>query len=484
MKARRLWTAGVILALALVLCPARIAQATNYYVGNAFDDGDGSLRHAIENANAHPGADVIRFNIPGAWAHTIPLASPLPTLNDPTGGTTIDGYWQSGSSPAVGAAPATIMIRIDGVGAGTGTANNTVTGNFVGINSFGSTHLENAFNGVVISGGAQWNTIGPGNVISGNHQDGISIVGTGSANNVVAGNIIGLNTTGAAEVKNHRYGILLSDSAQNNTVGGDTAAERNVISSNGSYGVYITGASVTGNIVSGNIIGSDANATADLGNLGMGVTIRNGAQNNLIGGDVAAEANFIAHNGHGVWIRDAGTNGNTVSYNAIAAADFHGVYVALGAQYNTIGPFNTIAQNWVNGVYIEGATTRGNVVTRNSIYANGQGISLDGGANNAIPTPGIANITLGGGAVNIVGKSCVACTVEVFTNHDNDGEGETYLGTTAADGSGWFTMSVSSLYHTYVTVTSTRAGDGTSEFSTPYTCTFQAILLPDISRNP
>jgi hypothetical protein len=91
---------------------------------------------------------------------------------------------------------------------------------------------------------------------------------------------------------------------------------------------------------------------------------------------------------------------------------------------------------------------------------------------------------VGGGAINVIGQSCPACTVEAYANHDNDGEGETYLGTTTGDSAGWFTLSASSSSHTYLTVTSTRAGDGTSEFSGVYTYTLQSLFLPDILRNP
>jgi titin len=701
MNTHRLWTAGLILALVLALWPAHTARATTYNVTNTDDDGDGSLRRAIQQANSSDGPDTIHFSIGGAGVHVIQPAAALPTLTDD--GTVIDGYSQSGSAPATGTTAATILIEIDGslvpfnnglnitssgnviqglainrfplngiaiggatatdnrvagnhigtdaagdddlgngldgvfigygatrntVGGdepaernvisgngwdgvalyasgthtntvtgnylglaangtdalgnsyhgvyiyggahhntigpnnaisgngqdgvyvyGTGTMNNTITGNYIGTESTGSHHLENFLAGVTIRDGAQQNTVGQGNVISGNRLDGVSIQGTGTAGNVVIGNLIGTDSTGVAEVMNHDHGVLIRDGAQNNTVGGDTAAERNVISANhstgvciaeanttgnvvsGNYigvnasgsialantgpgvyiglgaqnnriggealpemnvisgnqgdGVRIEGAGTTGNVVSGNSIGSDANATADLGNLGNGVTIRGGAQNNLIGGDVFSEANFIAYNPYGVMIYEAGTNGNTVSGNGIGAADFGGVYITVGAQYNTIGPLNVIAQNPRNGVFVEGAAARGNVVTHNSIYANGgRGIQLEGGANNNMPKPGIINMTLTGGAVNLVGKACVVCTVEVFVNHDNDGEGESYLGTTVADGGGLFTITVGSLFHVYLTVTNTRAGDGTSEFSGVYTSTLQALLLPTILKSP
>jgi len=68
---------------------------TAYVVTNTNDSGPGSLRQAILDANANPGADMITFAIPGAGLHTIALASALPSITDTL---SIDGYTQSGSS--------------------------------------------------------------------------------------------------------------------------------------------------------------------------------------------------------------------------------------------------------------------------------------------------------------------------------------------------------------------------------------------------
>ena len=55
-----------------------------FTVSNLNDQGAGSLRQAILNANCNPGADVINFDVAG----TITLASALPTV---TGNVNIDG---------------------------------------------------------------------------------------------------------------------------------------------------------------------------------------------------------------------------------------------------------------------------------------------------------------------------------------------------------------------------------------------------------
>ena len=83
---------GLILGFAFV----GGAEAATFTVTNTSDAGAGSLRQAILDSNATPGADTINFNIPGAGVHTIVLTTWLPNTTDPV---TVDGYTQPGSSP-------------------------------------------------------------------------------------------------------------------------------------------------------------------------------------------------------------------------------------------------------------------------------------------------------------------------------------------------------------------------------------------------
>src|SRR6266511_3479784 len=95
------------------------APAATFTVTNTNDSGPGSLRQAILDANAAPGADTIAFNIPEAGVHTISPLSPLPALTDDAG-VTIDGYTQPGSSAntlPIGN-DAVLTIEIDGTAAG------------------------------------------------------------------------------------------------------------------------------------------------------------------------------------------------------------------------------------------------------------------------------------------------------------------------------------------------------------------------------
>ena len=61
------------------------------------DAGLGSLRRAIYDANASPGADLIAFAIPGAGVRTIAPTSALPAITDRV---TIAGHTQPGFAGA------------------------------------------------------------------------------------------------------------------------------------------------------------------------------------------------------------------------------------------------------------------------------------------------------------------------------------------------------------------------------------------------
>src|SRR5437763_7447727 len=111
----------------------------------------------------------------------------------------------------------------------------------------GSTALGNVNHGIQIFN-ASSNTIGgttagAGNVISGNSNNGIFLLNTGNVNNnLIQGNLIGTNAAGTAALPNGNAGIVLGGSLgalTNNTIGGTTAAARNVISGNTGVGIAI-----------------------------------------------------------------------------------------------------------------------------------------------------------------------------------------------------------------------------------------------------
>ena len=102
-----------------------------------------------------------------------------------------------------------------------------------------------------------------------------------SDNNVIEGNFIGTNAAGSAALGNS-YGIYVLN-GQYNTIGGTTAAARNVISGNTAEGIYINAANF--NTVAGNYIGTNAAGSAAIANdIGIYCYF---SSNNTIGGTTA-----------------------------------------------------------------------------------------------------------------------------------------------------------------------------------------------------
>src|SRR5437016_3300871 len=101
-------------ALLLVFSTA-VSHAAMFTVTTTDDSGAGSLRQAILDANATPGANVIQFNLPGSGVRTIAPTSVLPDI---TNRVTIDGYSQPGSSAntLANSNSAVLLVRLDGAG--------------------------------------------------------------------------------------------------------------------------------------------------------------------------------------------------------------------------------------------------------------------------------------------------------------------------------------------------------------------------------
>lgn len=376
-------------------------------------------------------------------------------------------------------------VHIAGTPSGATTSDNVVAGNIIGLDATGASAVANSGDGVHIEN-SQENTVGGDtagerNVISGNWDDGVEIRDPGAHENIVSGNYIGVDASGATAIPNGSDGVVLIASPAN-LVGGDTAGERNVIAGNAAAGVSIIYSPAEENVVSGNYIGTSADGLAAIPNGNHGVRLDLGARNSLIGGATAGERNVIAGNGTGVSIggtfSDFFTMGNTVRGNLIGVAadgvtplgnDRDGVRVSVDAPDNMIGPDNVIAHNGWNGVAVDTPLAVGNMIVQNSIYDNAElGIDLTNGGNNDRPAPAILSAPAGPGA--ITGAALPGSIVELFASRDAEGEGEIFLGTTTANGAGDFTFTVSTfLPYPHLTATSTDAADGTSEFSPVYT---------------
>jgi hypothetical protein len=279
-----------------------------------------------------------------------------------------------------------------------------LVGNFIGTDTTGTANRQPNVNGGVLILNAPSNTVGGGvtgarNVISGNNNDGMRIEGAGADHNVVAGNIIGLGSNGAAFLFHTDDGVQIENSTDG-LIGGDDPLERNVISDNGGSGVDINTAGSARNVVSGNYIGTDITGTQNRANNPSGVEVT-GANNRVggtagvsSGGACTGECNLLSGNPTGVEVGfGAATSGNTVLGNYIgttpdgSAAFFgsnYGVLLEGSATGTTVGGTaagtrNVIAGNAVADIRIS-VSASGNSVLGNSIGLTSSGGAIANGA--------------------------------------------------------------------------------------------------------
>lgn len=373
----------VALWFGLVPCAAVAAVITVTTVSDDVTPNDGSvsLREAIAAIRAgnnlgdpditaqNPGTfgtnDTINFNIPGNAVQTIQVGTDasasgiaLPAI---TKKMTIDGYTQGVASPntLANGDNAQIRIELDGASAGPnadglelasdgsivqGLAinrfsgngiqlifanNNSITGNFIGLNALGNAAEPNQLDGIRITAGAKTNTIGgtnpaARNLVSGNNLDGIHITSSFffTSDNLIEGNFVGTNAAGTGLVGlrstdgtpagNFLNGIEISGvGAFSNTIGGTAAGSRNVVGLN-LEGIAIDNGS-QGNTIEGSFVGVGANGVTAVGNEQHGIVLRSsgnlappfgpGDSNepavsaNAIGGTIAGSGNLVEFNG-------------------------------------------------------------------------------------------------------------------------------------------------------------------------------------------
>jgi titin len=379
--------------------------------------------------------------------------------------------------------------------AGAGTMSNTVSANNIGIQTDDLTILGPQPYGVRIWAGAQGNTIGSGNIISRNNL-GIAIQDSGTDNNLVVGNKIGTDSAGINSRGNYANGVVVSAGAQDNIIGGDTTQESNLISANGEAGVAVIDQDTDGNIIAGNFIGTDISGRHPLGNASNGIFVGAGTQDTLIGGYTGNAGNIITDNHSGINMECPPPRGTTIANNFIGTAfdgrtllgnHYYGIYLGYSGReshldstqpasiqygvYATLVELNIIAGNVRDGVYI--GCGDHNFISQNSIFSNLEGITVDPAANGGILPP-LINATLDGSLI-IQGKACAGCTVELFENRDDDGEGETYIGQAITDGGGIFQLELDFIHYPYLTATASDDALGTSMFSEVFTATTMGI---------
>ncbi len=360
-----------------------------------------------------------------------------------------------------------------------GACHNMIRNNYIGVNSAGSDTLANS-TGVTLYDKCNSNTIGPGNLIAGNSNHGIRISKCDS--NRVIGNYIGLDPSGTLNWGNHGFGIMISQGASHTIVGGSIDEERNYICGN-QYGIQIYDAESEYNQIIGNHIGVDVSGAAVIGNRDIGVSV-NSAVHTVIGGATTAHGNVIGGNGReGILLDDA--RSTTVASNIIGTNRdgtlnlgnlLDGIFVSHNiseAHDNILGPGNLIAFNADAGIRILWSSS--NRITQNSIYGNVNGGILLLGGNLDMPAPIVATLQ------PVSGMAAAHATVEIFCGRD--AQGETWLGTVTADGSGQFSWN-GPANGAYVTATATDAAGNTSPFSVPVSTTTSYVVTNTNNDGP
>ncbi|HCV42810.1 MAG TPA: hypothetical protein DGH68_04960, partial [Bacteroidetes bacterium] len=413
--------------------------ATVIEVTNTQNSGLGSLRKAIDSANALGGSNVIIFNIPASGVLTITPLSSLPNIYGPV---VIDGTTQSGYS-------GTPLIVLDGSSAGvsvngltlfggnstvrglainnfigTGPPNyyngmgiyfdysggNKVEGCYIGTDATGMIARPNGGVGIGIFGGANSHNIIGGttaltrNVLSGNALHGIQLTGGTAGRNVVQGNFIGVNAAGTGALGNAQVGVAIFGSTLPDTIGGTDPGARNILSGNGFEGIYVD-ASVAGTLIQGNYLGTDVTGSVRVGNGYEGIQLE--GPRTIIGGTTFAERNVLSGNGNsGIYIYNSSATGNKIQGNYIGTnasgtdtlGNTFGIVIDH-APNDTIGAAvagggNLLSGNYFAGIYIYYPSSTGNVVQNNFIGLdiNGNldrgnlqyGVVLDSASNNLI----------------------------------------------------------------------------------------------------
>ena len=306
---------------------------------------------------------------------------------------------------------------------GAGAVNNFVQGNYIGTDASGRLALGNTFSGVTVFGG-RTNLIGgtsvaARNVLAANKQSGIYIT-TNSVGNLVQGNYVGVDVTGATALGNLKDGISI-DGASSNTVGGTTAGARNIVSGNVFYGIEIYSATATANSIQGNYIGTSVTGTSALANQLCGVHIQ--SPGNTVGGDASGAGNLISGNTQdGIFLDGPLAANNLVQGNFIGTAasgttglmNLRGGVGISGAPGNTIGGTTAGAGNLISananssgdaGIYLLDNGATGNVIQGNKVGTDVTGTLPLGNTHEGIYLERALTNTIGGtvaGAGNLI----------------------------------------------------------------------------------
>jgi titin len=429
--------------MAIVIANAPSAWSATLQVTNTADSGPGSFRQAITTANTSTVPNTIVFQISGTPPFTITPASALPAIIQPVviDATTQPGYsgkpvielsgasvgsstmglrFQVGSSTLLGMAINRFpvqAIELDSV-------SNTIQGNFIGTDVTGTILRANGLPALSVRSS--------GNLIGGTNSGNGNLIAAGTANansaglyllngsnNIVQGNIIGLNAAGTAAFSSSNDGIILYNSSAN-LIGGSTAAAANFISGNGQSGIYLTGGNSSSNVIQGNYIGTDITGTNALGNSGGDGISLVATPGQIVSGNLMC-SNVVSGNGvAGISLQGATGSqiqGNVIgadAYGKIALTNHFSGVAIYGGGGNQVGGAVAGAGNVISGNYPDGITMTGGT-TNNVIQGNLIGLAAGGaGALRNLQN----GITISNSTYNLVGGT-VAAARNVISGNTN-----------------------------------------------------------------
>jgi len=233
-----------------------------------------------------------------------------------------------------------------------------------------------------------------------------------------------------------------------------------------------------GNLVIGNWVGITSDGASPLGNSRQcgspGISLNTYdvvaiAEGNLSSGncgpgiDLCGDYNFAISN----------HIGTDISLSRPLPNDGAGIRVR--GEHN-LAQANLVAYSWT-AAGIEVYLWPHNSLRRNSIFGNaGPGIRLIDGGNQMLPAPLMLTVT----ETSVSGTACPGCTVEVFS--DAEDEGRVYEGSAVASAAGTFSFTKpTGLTGPFITATATDSEGNTSEFSAPVARPVK-VYLPIVLR--
>ncbi|WP_089354861.1 LamG-like jellyroll fold domain-containing protein [Ekhidna lutea] len=412
-------------------------------VSNTNDSGPGSLRAAINYANANS-PTTITFNIPGGGPHSIGVLTTLPDIT--AAGTIIDGT----SQPGWTFGDVNNMVAIDGSGIGSNSSglniNEAADVEIYGLIITGFSGLE-SHAAIELTGDGADNAIigapGMGNIIHGGGTSGIYI--THSDSTIIRGNWIG-TLNGTTPSGNNHHGISATGTINNLIIGGNSlTGEGNIISGagNGKYGITtnITGTNLS---IKGNLIGTDSTGNAPMNNEAGGVDI-GGAVTFVVGGVGPGERNIISGN-------NTDTNADGINIGNSSSGSILNNYIGVGedgstplgnggygilfanSASNVLVDGNTISNNGTDGIYLgNGSSTL--TVSNNIIGLTTNGLIAQGNTNDGVRIGIGTNITISGNTISANGSDGIVIggdqtNLDINTNIiglDINGQGDMVL---------------------------------------------------------